>query len=125
MNSRIACTKLLLVAPMRGRTLAVEQAGRGQDENARADRDQPCTVGMGAAQRADEALGNRLVWTLPAGNQDGAALRQLRERPRSSDHQPAGGVQWPGLQRADFETVPIGTEFGTRQAEDLRHNAEF
>ena len=74
----IGARKSLGVAPVRRRLCAVEKARGREHEHARAERQQPRTARMGAAQRADESGRHRRVRTAPARHDDGA--RPLDER---------------------------------------------
>ena len=88
-DARVARAERVVVAPVRGRALAVQQAGRGQDEDAGADRHQARPAAVRVAERIQERARRRLGRTAPARDHDGACRPQAPRGARRPSRAPA------------------------------------
>ncbi|MNF90662.1 hypothetical protein D3C84_732320 [compost metagenome] len=113
------------IAPVRGRTVPVEQPGGGEDENTGADRQQPRPPRMGLAQGGDQFCGHRGAAVAPAGNDDGAGIGEQFHAAIGQDLDAAHGTHRTLIDRDDTMLVPRKIEFRSWQAEDLHGNAEL
>ena len=109
----IGAGKALGIAPVRRRRCAVEKARGREHEHARAERQQPRTPRVRAAQRADQPGRHRRVRTAPARHDDGARALDEREPAVGRDTDAAHGAQRPGLDAGDRES---GTSCGPSPA---------
>ena len=110
---------------MGGGALAVEKAGRCQQEHARADGAQPGTPCVGRPQLIQDCLWRRFVRIAPAGNDDGVGLFQQFGRKGRGHRDAAGRPDRAWLDGADGEAVPCYPEFGPLEREQFDRAAEF
>mmetsp|Transcript_18208 Transcript_18208/g.43635 ORF Transcript_18208/g.43635 Transcript_18208/m.43635 type:complete len:464 (-) Transcript_18208:974-2365(-) len=125
LDGRVALAQPVGVAPVRGRTAAVEQAGGGQHKGARADRRQARAALPGLPEPAGEGVGHRHIGALPAGHHDEVGLLQQPGVARAGHGQPALGAQRAGVDGHAGEAVPARAHLGPRQGEDLGHDGEL
>ncbi|MNC23784.1 hypothetical protein D3C75_718190 [compost metagenome] len=113
------------IAPVRGRTVPVEQPGGGEDENTGADRQQPRPSGMGLAQSSDQFCWHRGAAVAPTGDDDGAGIGEQFHAAIGQYLDAAHGPHRTLIDRDDTMLVPRKIEFRSWQAEDLHGNAEL
>ncbi len=122
---RIAGLQQIGIAPVRRRRLAVKQAGRREQEHARADGGNSGAASVGGGEASHQRLRRRHVCTLPARNDDGVGATQHRQPVRHLHRDPACSTHGTALLGTDSKPVPVDPEFGSGEREHLHGAAEL
>ena len=105
-NPRKPCLQQAGELPVGGRLLAVEQAGSGEREGARTDRDQACAICVRPAQRADELPRRLGAHVRTAGKDHRVGSGEGLQTRRRDELEAAHHGDWSRPLGADSKGVP-------------------